>query len=201
VLVDWTAELVEELGAIRLFDLPSGPSIYRVLLFPGALQVDLSFTPAERFGPRGGAFELVFGSIGAAGDAPRPTFPASAADRYGLVVHHLVRARICVERERPWQAAYWNGEARDEIVVLACSRLGLPESYGRGVDLLPAETRLRLEKTLVRSIDRDELLRSLDATVELLAAEGGDVSDAADRLVGELRTLAGPLDPAGSVTG
>src|SRR5262249_22093552 len=103
VLEDWTATLVDELGARRLFDLPSGPSIYRVLLFPGSLQVDLSFTPAAEFGPRGGAFELVFGSAGTVGEAPRAAFPANAGERFGLVVHHLVRARICVERDRPWQ--------------------------------------------------------------------------------------------------
>src|SRR5262245_13279242 len=85
VLADWTAILVDELSAVRLFDLPSGPSIYRVLLFPHALQVDLSFTPADRFGPRGGAFELLFGSVAEPGEAPRATFPASDAERFGLV--------------------------------------------------------------------------------------------------------------------
>ena len=187
LLAGWTAILGSEFGAVRLFDLPSGPSIYRVLLLPGALQVDLSFTPAERFGPRGGPFELLFGSIGEVGEAPRPTFPATDSDRLGLVVHHLVRARICVERGRSWQAAYWIGEARDEIVVLACARLGLPVSYGRGVDLLPEASRTRLESTLVRSTDRYELLRAIGATGEALAADGGRTHGAADRLVAELR--------------
>jgi hypothetical protein len=189
VLEDWTATLVDELGARRLFDLPSGPSIYRVLLFPGSLQVDLSFTPASEFGPRGGAFEVVFGSVEKTGEPPRPAFPASDADRFGLAVHHLVRVRICVERDRPWQAAYWLGEARDEIVVLACGRRGLPTSYGRGVDALPDEVRVLLEPTLVRSTDRTELLRALQATVELLAAEGGPASDDAAAIVAELRAL------------
>src|SRR5262249_30464466 len=83
-LEDWAASLVAELGARRLFALPSGPSIYRVLLFPGSLQVDLSFTPATEFGPRGGAFELVFGSAGTVGEAPRAAFPANAGERFGL---------------------------------------------------------------------------------------------------------------------
>ena len=48
VLEDWTRNLVEELDAVHLFDLPSGASIYRVFLLPGCLQFDLSFTPASQ---------------------------------------------------------------------------------------------------------------------------------------------------------
>ena len=201
VLADWTTALEREFGAVRLFDLPSGPSIYRVLLFPGALQVDLSFTPADRFGPRGGAFELLFGSIGEAGEPPRPAFPASDGERRGLVVHHLVRARICVERGRSWQAVYWLGQACDEIVVLACARRGLPTSDGRGIDSLPDDLRQRLESALVRSTDRDELLRALGATVEVFVSDGGSTAEDEQRLVAELRSLTGPLEPAESVPG
>jgi hypothetical protein len=190
VLEDWTATLVEELGARRLFDLPSGPSIYRVLLFPGSLQVDLSFTPAAEFAPRGGAFELVFGSVGKVGEAPRPAFPANARERFGLIVHHLARVRICVERDRVWQATYWLGEARDEIVVLACERRGLPTSYGRGVDALPIDVRELLEPTLVRSTKRDELLRALDATIDVLAADGGFAAAELAGLIAELKAAA-----------
>ena len=53
VLEDWTRNIVKELDAAHLFDLPSGPSIYRVFLLPGCLQFDLSFTPAKKFGATG----------------------------------------------------------------------------------------------------------------------------------------------------
>jgi hypothetical protein len=201
VLADWTAIMAAEFGAIRLFDLPSGPSIYRVLLLPDGLQVDLSFTPIEAFGPRGGAFELIFGSIGEPGSAPQPAFPATDAERFGLAVHHLLRALICVERNRPWQAAYWIGEARDEIVVLACARIGLPTSYGRGVDLLPADTRGRLERTLVAATSRDDVLRALGATIDALALDAGHAHDDAERLTAELRSLARPDAAGPSVPG
>src|SRR5881396_1290498 len=46
VLTDWTKQLVTDLDAVVLFDLPSGHTIYRVFLLPRCLQVDLSFTPA-----------------------------------------------------------------------------------------------------------------------------------------------------------
>jgi hypothetical protein len=45
VLEDWTGRLVAEFDTIRLFDLPSGRSIYRVFLLPGCLQFDSSFPP------------------------------------------------------------------------------------------------------------------------------------------------------------
>src|SRR5215216_2034161 len=53
VLEDWTRIIVDVFHAAQLFDLPSGPSIYRVFLLPGCLQFDLSFTPASKFGATG----------------------------------------------------------------------------------------------------------------------------------------------------
>src|SRR5687767_14799838 len=61
VLEGWTRVLAEELGAVRLADLWSGPTIYRVFLLPGALQLDLSLTPAAQFRAAGPRFRLLFG--------------------------------------------------------------------------------------------------------------------------------------------
>src|SRR5438034_1449164 len=44
VLGDWTATLIDELGAVQLVDLERGPTMYRVFLLPDALQFDLSMT-------------------------------------------------------------------------------------------------------------------------------------------------------------
>jgi hypothetical protein len=44
---------------------------------------------------------------------------------FGYAVHHLVRARFCIERERLWQAQYWLSGARDLMLSRACLRLGL----------------------------------------------------------------------------
>src|SRR3954454_9674048 len=43
VMVDWTRELTGDPGSPPLFHLQVPPSRYRVFLFPGNLQVDLSF--------------------------------------------------------------------------------------------------------------------------------------------------------------
>src|SRR5436305_15154309 len=103
VLEDWTGTLTEEFDAIQLFDLPSGTSIYRVFLLPGCLQFDLSFTPASQFGAIGPKFELLFGT-----SVEKPFIqPTGANELFGYGVHHAVRARICIERGRYWQAEYW----------------------------------------------------------------------------------------------
>jgi len=90
VLADWTPRLAAELGAVHLFDLPHLGWVYRVFLLPGSLQLDLSFAPRALLGPRGPKFRLLFGE---AADQPAPP-EASAAEVFGLGVHHAVRARI-----------------------------------------------------------------------------------------------------------
>ncbi len=46
VLEAWSRAVVREFDAVQLFDLPSGPIIYRVFLLPNCLELDLSLTPA-----------------------------------------------------------------------------------------------------------------------------------------------------------
>src|SRR5229473_5827770 len=75
VFADWTADLGERYGAVQLFDLPFASSLYRVFLFPGCLQVDLSLTPGATFGARGPKFKLLFGSV-TEGQTPKPSSAA-----------------------------------------------------------------------------------------------------------------------------
>jgi hypothetical protein len=190
VLADWTATLERELRAVHLFDLPFLSSLYRVFLFPGNLQVDLSFTPESEFGALGPRFELLFGT---AIERPHPQ-PPPARDVFGLGVHHTVRARICVERGRRWQAQYWIAAVRDQALSLACLRRGLDGRYGRGYDELPADVLDRFEPTLVRSTARDELCRALASAIEELLHEADDVRDLASQVEGQLRELASADD-------
>ena len=181
VLAAWTASLVERFGAVHLFDLPAHGAVYRVLLLPGSLQVDLSFAPPPDFGRRGPRFRLLFGD---AAEHPTPPPPAPR-HLLGLAVHHAVRARLSVERGRALQAAYWIGAARDLALELACARFGLPSAHARGADDLPAALRARVPDALVGSLDRDALLGALAATVGLLLDECG----AAPELEPSLRDL------------
>jgi hypothetical protein len=160
-------------------------SLYRVFLLPRGLQVDLSVTPAAEFGALGPQFELLFGT---AVERPVPQ-PASARHHLGLGVHHLVRARICVERGRVWQAAHWIGAARDEALSAACRVRDLPAANGRGTDRLPAAVLAAFESTLVRSLDREELLRALGSVARATLAGAADVPGAEVALGGPLREL------------
>ena len=188
VLPDWTATLEREFGAVTLFDLPHFTSLYRVFLFPGSLQVDLSFTPIADFGARTPRFRLLFG---AAAELPHAT-PPSAEYLFGVAAHHALRARFSLERGRAWQAEYWISELRNHALALACRRHGLPHAQGRGVDELPAETKARAAAAFARSLERPELLRALGAAIETLLAESGEAAALAGRVEHELRALVAP---------
>lgn len=193
ILEAWTPELEREFNAIPLFDLPYRSSLYRVFLFPGHLQVDLSFTPGHEFGAIGPRFKLLFGS--AVEKAPLP--PASPRHLFGLAVHHALRARFCIERGRLWQAQYWIGQIRDEGFALACLRRDLPAAHARGIDDLPVDVKAAFEGTLVRSLDREELMRALRSAIEALLAESGAAGDLVPRAEMDLRGLLDASWPRG----
>ncbi len=92
----WTGKLISEEGGLVLFDLHAGASLYRVFILPGLLQVDLSFTPEDAFAQQGQAFRLLFGTAKQTSSAG----PATPSVLVGYAVHHLLRARICMERGR-----------------------------------------------------------------------------------------------------
>lgn len=187
VLEPWTRALAAEFGAAHLFDLPSGPSIYRVFLLPGLLQFDLSFTPASQFGATGPRFELLFGSA----VERQPPQPPPARELLGYAVHHALRARFCVERGRLWQAEYWVSAVRDYALSLACLRRGLPAQHGRGFDGLPPEVRDGLAGAFVARPERGELLRALGCAIDSLLREGAATTpELAAQVVSQLRDLA-----------
>ena len=185
VLEDWTRNLVQELDAAHLFDLPSGASIYRVFLLPGCLQFDLSFTPASKFGAAGPKFKLIFGNSVEKPYSP----PPSAHELFGYAVHHALRARFCIERGRYWQAEYWISATRDYALSLACRRRGLSAVYGRGFDDLPPEVQAVFQNTLVTSLAREELLRALSQVVDGLLGEVDEVQELAAKVAPQLRML------------
>jgi hypothetical protein len=188
VLDDWTRTLADELDTVTLFDLPAGPSLYRVFLLPGCLQFDLSFTPAPGFGATGPKFRLLFGEAVTRPHAP----PPAATELFGYAVHHALRARFCVARGRVWQAEYWQSAVRDYALHLACLRRGLPAVHGRGFDDLPAEVRADFQDALARSLEPPELLRALDAAITGLlreAEQADQVRALARRVAPQLREL------------
>jgi hypothetical protein len=168
VLADWSAFVYRELGALHHFDLFSGSAVYRVFLLPGLLEVDLAFTPAARFGPLGaGLFKVVFGTP----VARRPSEGVNVNHLAGLGWHHVLHARICIERGKPWQAEYWIHALRNHVLALASQRFDLPVDYAKGADQLPPEIQAPWTELLVRALEPDELNRALCATAQALLAE------------------------------
>ena len=167
LLAEWSAHVYRELGAVHHFDLRSGPTVYRAFLLAELLEIDLGFTSAEHFGPHGdGGFRVVFGAA-----APPRDLPFDAAHLTGLAWHHVLHARISLERGRYWQAEHWISALRDHTLALACHRLGLPASHARGADRLPPEITGRAADALVRTLEPAELARALRAATAALRAE------------------------------
>ena len=149
------------------FDLRSGSSVYRVFLLPSGLEVDVAATPAEDFGARGPNFRALFGSNQQLEDRPQP----HASSLMGLCWHHVLHARACIERHKPWQAEYWISAMRDHLLELACLRLGENALEGRSFDRLPSSVREPLAEALVRSLTAAELRRALAVATRCLIAE------------------------------
>src|SRR2546426_7904103 len=100
VLADWTARLVNEFDAVHIFDLPHLSTICRVFLLPSNLQVDLSFTPRNKFLGKGLKFDLLLGKA----LERDPAKPAPAEQTFGLAVVYLLHAPSCIARVKSWQA-------------------------------------------------------------------------------------------------
>jgi hypothetical protein len=200
VLNDWTRTLIDELDAVHLADLERGPTIYRVFLFPDALQFDLSMTPAAQFRPAGPRFRLLFGATAAdesevptprvAGELFIPT-PAVAGDLFGWGVIYALHVRACIERGRVWQAEHYVGAVRDHALSLACLLQGLPAVQARGYDDLSADTLARFEAAHVGALEPGPLRAALAASVRALMRAGAEArlphADTVAQRLAELR--------------
>ena len=182
VLSDWTGTLIDQLDAVHLVDLERGPTSYRVFLFPDALQVDLSMTPAAQFRPAGPGFRLLFGATAGQSEGSTPPVvgglflatPAVAGDLFGWGVLYALHVRACIERGRLWQAEHYVGAVRDHALSLACLRERLPAVLARGYDDLAADTLARFEEAHVGAVEPGALRAALAACVGALLWAGAE---------------------------
>jgi hypothetical protein len=163
----------------------AGRSSTAWFLLPDCLELDLSFTPASEFGAGGPKFRLLFGEAVELAYEP----PTAADELFGYAVHHTLHARSAIERGRYWQAEYWISAIRDHALALACRRRGLDGWYGRDFDKLPGDVVDPAHDALVRSLEHDELLRTLQSAVASLLRESAEASEMAERVGGQLREL------------
>lgn len=98
----------------------SGPTIFRVFLLPGGLQLDVAVTPEAEFRARGPTFRLLFGSSA----EPVPPSQPEVEELVGLGWLYAVHARSAIARGKPWQAEHFVSGPRDHSLALACLRLG-----------------------------------------------------------------------------
>jgi hypothetical protein len=167
VLDDWTKWFNSDLAALQHWDLPFGPSIYRVFVLASGLEVDLSVTPQREFRPRSPRWRTLFGT---AGEMTQPA-PADPQNLIGQGWHLVLHSRAAIERGRPWHAEYCISELRDHILALMCLRLGETTAYAKGVDRLPGHVTEPVTEALVRSLDKPELRRALAVATGCLIAE------------------------------
>lgn len=180
----WTADVVAEFDAVVLFDLPVPPTLYRVFLLPGGLQVDLSFTPgpASKRSPR---FRLLFGDA-----EERPASPPQSPEHlFGVGILCLTHANTCIARGRRLQAEHWIHEARDHALTLACARLGFDTYLARGFEQLPPEVTVPLDGALVRELSLEELRRAHAVAREGLLREAQTMPDLVARVRSKLADL------------
>jgi hypothetical protein len=183
VMARWAELLERELDSVHHWDLPFGPTVFRVFLLRNGLQVDIAFTPAAEFGAYGPKFRPVFGDH----VDREPPAPMATDESVGYAWLYVLHARRCIERAMPWQAEHMISGARDQVLALACVRYGLPHAYGRGFDRLPDNVTAPLERALVRSLEPDELRRALSAvTLALLQELRMLDAELAERLSGPL---------------
>lgn len=166
-LNDFTEYMRQEQHALDTVDVVRDPWIYRVFLLPSTLQVDLAFAPASHFGARAPSFTLVFGDAVEPGHVP----PPAARELIGYGWLYALHARSSIARGRPWQAEYMISALRDQVLALACLRLGLPAREARGIDRLPPDITGPLESGLVHRLERADLANALQATMDGLARE------------------------------
>jgi predicted nucleotidyltransferase len=183
---EFSAWMERELGALHHWDLPFQSSIYRVYLLPRLLEVDLAFTPATDFAPRGPRFRSVFGPTAPPVPSPAPDLDALV----GRAWHHALHAAAAIERGRPWQAEYMLSGLRDQVLALRCVQSGKPSAYARGADDLEASLTQPLERSLVASLDPVELRRALHVAIGAFMSALPDIDAAlASRLTPSLEEL------------
>jgi predicted nucleotidyltransferase len=187
LLDDWTEQFKRDLDLIHHWDVSAGPSIYRVFLLPGGLEIDIGVSPEREFGARGPRFRALFGT-------PVHIEASAPPDRsqiVGLGWHHIFHARSSIERGTPWKAEHWLSAVREQTFALACLRLGEESFHARGIDRLPDDVKRPLEETLIGSLDPTEMRRALAAATTCFLREVEMVEPA---LCAKLRPL---LETAG----
>ncbi|RNB80381.1 nucleotidyltransferase domain-containing protein [Brevibacillus nitrificans] len=178
-LADWTEMMYASHDVVHHIDVMSGATIYRVFLLRNTLQVDLAFAPLSEFGARGSTFQLLFGEPV---QEARPSSTQPVAYWIGVGFIYALHVRACVRREQWWRAEFFVRGIRDTILTLACMKYSLPLSEARGIDSLPKEVTTPLEKSLVRELNANEVLRAFQVVMNAFLMELQTIEGVSSRI-------------------
>ena len=168
VLADWTDWLTSELDVADTLDVHASGAVYRVFLCDDSLQIDLSLWPSDAFrATNGEPLRLLFGEVLESDPAPDPDWRQPA--RMGWL--YALHARSAVARDRGLQADLMLTSWRQSVLTMACLRLGLNPSHGRGAHLLPDELQAALTEARPASLATTDLRRALARTAALYLGE------------------------------
>ncbi len=161
-LIDVFTDYIEnELKGEVLFNVTQGNTIYRVFLLPGCLQVDLSFTPDNEFGPKGPHFKLLFGHQH---EKQKKKIPDPIHEPFGLMVHHLLRTKVCAERNQLQRADIWLGKAKNYVLELLLNNSNEGEEDSKSD--LKKELSITIRNPLSAELDKEEILSALTFFIE-----------------------------------
>lgn len=188
VVEEWSALIADRFGLADRFDVFAAERVrYRVFLLPSSLQIDVSFWPHERFRATEEGFRLIFGTPA---DPTSPSAP-DVDSIIGMAWLYALHARSALGRGRTWQAVMMLDDLRNQVVALACVRLGLNPWHGRDADRLPEDARAALERSRAADLSSDALAESLALLLALLLGEIQQHDPArAAALRGALETIA-----------
>ena len=146
----WTEYIIKEFAGIMLFDVKQENTTYRVFILPGCLQVDLSFSPASQFGAVGSHFKLLYGKKYEKPQTSPLSTPQTTKDQFGYMVHHILRARFCMERNGLAKAEFWISEARNYALKLASKSQSIRDSF---------------KDSYVKELSKEEIMKAIRVIV------------------------------------
>lgn len=173
VIDDWTSILETECSAGQLLDVTYQNSIFRVFLLPNCLQIDLSFTPASKFGAITDNFLLLFGQQ----KETSKQQPPNPQDVYGYALLYTLKIKRAIERTRYWQAFHYLNTCRQYVQQLACLKHQITPFDAKGFDDLPLALLSNLQRTIPQSIEEEDLRMALDCIVECLITTSNDITN------------------------
>ena len=188
VVAAWTERLYQRHEAVAHMDVMLGPTLFRVFLLKNTLQVDVAFWRAEDFAPIGPNFKLIFGDT----KPPSLSPPPNPQALIGMAWLYALHVRSSLARGRNLQTEYMLSGMRNHVCELACLRCGVIAQQGRGLDDLPASEKETAATCLPQSLERAELQRAFQATMQALLKEIRHVDSALEsRLSAPLNAMLG----------